>query len=287
MRNNSYMSSRKSTVPTRVMLIIIWILIIAVLGLMGYLFYNQAATLDGSIESPSDSGGINATALVVVYDDSYDKTPPSFTLLNFSGESHAISVAVIPSDAVCNTSAGKSTLEQQFAYGGVVQAVDAVNTLCGINIDYYAAIECQSLQTVTDIMGAFKYTIPQDMNTKSSDGVIMCDIQKGVQSISAQQLTEFFRFNGWSANERAKELSKLTAAMINAYSTEQTSAKITSLFGEVAADIETNLSIIQIGNLQSEYANFMVLKSTASEIDVSTNGGVIDDKIIKTISKTF
>lgn len=287
MRNNSYMSSRKSTVPTRVMLIIIWILIIAVLGFMGYLFYNHAASLDGRVESPSDSGGINATALVVVYDDSFEKTPPSFTLLNFSGVSHAISVAVIPSDAICNTSAGKSTLKQQYAYGGIVQAVDAVNTLCGINIDYYAAIECQSLQTVTDIMGAFNYNVPQDMKTKSSDGVIMCDIQKGEQSISAQQLTEFFRFDGWSANERAAQLSKLTAAMINAYSTEQTSAKISSLFGEVASDIETNVSIIQIGNLQSEYANFMVLKSTAAEIDVSTNGGIIDDKTIKTISKTF
>lgn len=287
MRNNSYMSSKKSTVPTRIMLIIIWILIIAVLGFMGYLFYNQAATLGGNIESPSDSEGINATALVVVYDDSYDKTPPSFTLLNFSGENNVISVAVIPSDTICNTNTGKSTLEQQYAYGGVVQAVDAVNTLCGINIDYYAAIECQSLQTVTDIMGSFKYNVPQDMKTKSSDGVIMCDIQKGVQSISAQQLTEFFRFDGWSANERATELSKLTSAMINAYSTEQTSAKITSLFGEVASDIETNVSIIQIGNLQSEYANFMVLKSTAAEIDVSTNGGVIDDKTKNMISKTF
>lgn len=287
MRNNSYKSSRKSTLPTKIMLIIIWVMILAVLGYMGYLFYNQAAALDSGSETESDSGGINATALVVVYDDSYDSVSPSFTLLNFNGESHEISVAVIPSDAVCDTSAGKISLEKQYAYGGVVQAVDAVNSLCGIDIDYYAAIECQNLQKVTDIMGAFDYDVPQDMKTKSSDGVIMCDIQKGLQSISAQQLTEYFRFDGWSANERAGQLSKLTAAMINAYSTEQTSAKITSLFSEIATDIETDVSIIQIGDLQAEYAEFMVLKSTAAEIEVSTSGGVVDDSALKELEKIF
>lgn len=287
MRNNSYMSSRKSTVPTKILLIVIWVMILAVLVFIGYLFYNQASLLDSASETPSDSGGVNSTALIVVYDDSYDKTSPSFTLLNFNGESHQISVAVIPSDAVCNTSAGKTSLEKQYAYGGIVQAVDAVNSLCGIDIDYYAAIECQSLQTVTDIMGTFKFNVPQDMKNKSSDGVIMCDIQKGTQSISAQQLTEFFRFDGWSSNERAAQLSKLTAAMINAYSTEQTSEKITSLFSEIATDIETNVSIIQIGGLQSEYSDFMVLKNTAAEISVSTSGGVVDDSAIKELRKTF
>ena len=287
MKNNSYMSQRKSVVPTRVMLIIIWVLIIAVLGYMGYLFFNHAVSIDGKSETPSDAAGVNSTALVVVYDDSYDKTPPSFTLLNFNESEHKISVAVIPSNTVCNTNAGKTTLEKQYAYGGVLQAVDAVNNLCGISVDYYAAIECQSLQTVTDIMGAFKYDVPQDMKTKSSNGVIMCDIQKGLQSISAQQLTEYFRFDGWSPSERAAQLSKLTAAIINAYSNEQTSAKITSLFGEVASDIETNVSIIQMGDLQSEYADYLVLKSTAFEVEVSADGGVIDSKSLKNIADTF
>lgn len=287
MRNNNYMSSKKSTVPTRIMLIIIWVLILAVLGFMIYLFCNKASSLDGTAESPSEKSAVDATALIVVYDDSYEQTKPSFTLLNFNSSTHRISVATIPSDVVCETKAGKSTLEKQYGYGGVMQAVDAVNSLCNISIDYYAAVECQSLQDVTDIMGAFKYDVPQDMRTKSSDGVILCDIQKGEQSISAQQLTEYFRYSGWSPNDRAYQLSKLTEAMINAYSTEQTSAKITSLFSEIASDITTNVSIIQIGDLQAEYADFMVMKSTADTIKVSASGGDIDSGTLKKISTIF
>ena len=75
--------------------------------------------------------------------------------------------------------------------------------------------------------------------------------------------------------------------MINAYSNEQTSAKITSLFSEVASDIETNVSIIQMGDLQSEYADYLVLKSTAFEIEVSANGGVVDSETLKNIADIF
>ena len=177
MQKNAYTAKHSSTKLTKFLLVVIWLSIIAVLCAMGWLFCNKAIQLDGTADATqsSEASAINETALVVVYDDTYSQTEPGFILLNFNGDTGAISVASLPINLISKVNDKEGGLAEQFEYGGVRQAVLAVENLCDIKIDKYCAIECELLESVSDILGSVELVFGEYLYTKSDDGAILCD----------------------------------------------------------------------------------------------------------------
>ena len=288
MQKNTYSAKHSSTKLTKALLCIIWILIIAVLVSIGVVFAKKAMQIDGKADAEKSSGAeINSTVLTVVYDDTYSKTVPGFILLNFNSNSGAISVASIPADVKSKVNEKSGTLFEQYKYGGIIQVKNALESLCDNKIDHYLQIECELLSSVADIMGTVEYNVPDKMYQKSDGGAILCDIKKGKQSLGAQQFTEFFRYGGWNYSEKADNLAKLTWAMINTYSTEEKAQKIPTLFSETATELYTDISVIGANELSSSYNDFMVLKSTAAEISIVEDNGVLNEKSLKNIKNIF
>lgn len=287
MRKNEYSSHRTSTVPTRVLLVIIWIVIAALVVSIGWMFVQKAQSLGGEQEAKSGEGDFCKTAFITVYDATYDEIPPVFMLLRFDSHKGVITAAALPADLSIAAEPKTMTLSEHFAYGGVTGAARAAEDLLGIKTDYYAAFDSSVLSDVADIMGEVEFDVPEDMITKNKNGALICDIKKGKQSLAGQQFTEFFRFGGWDANTRADMAAKFTCALIDAYSPEQNSSKISELFGEVASELDTDVSIIEISDLELSYAKFRVNKQTADRIAVTSTGGAISDSALKELQQVF
>lgn len=285
MRNQSTVPSKSKTKLTKFLLVLIWILIFAVLAGMAWLFWENTKPYSKESEKPA-AVTLNQNVLVCVSDDTYD-TKPAFYLLNFNSQSKQISVAVLPNNLKAKVGSKEDTLLNQYNYGGIKQMRSAVENLCGVKTGYYLEIDCELLQNVLDTMGSFEYNVAKDLNQKSKSGTVICDIKKGKQSFTGPMLAEFYRYSGWDDNERAQQLNDITCEMINKFSTAEKSQKIADLFSETAAELKTDLSVMQVQELQSQFECFTKAKSVANSVGVSSADGALDDNSLNAIKAAF
>lgn len=285
MRNQNAVPSKRKTRLTKFLLVVIWIMIFAVLAGMAWLFWENSKPYGQESENPA-AITLNENVLVCVSDDTYD-TPPAFYLLNFNSQNKQISSAVLPNDLKCTVGSKTDTLQNHYNYGGIKQIQSAVENLCGIKTDYYMEIDCELLQNVLDTMGSFEYNVAEDMSLKSKSGTVICDIKKGKQSFTGPMLAEFYRYTDWDENERAKQLNSITCEMINKFSTAEKSKKISQLFADTAAELKTDLSVMQIEELQSQFDCFTKAKNAANSVDVVSAKGSLDDNSLSTLKSTF
>lgn len=282
MQKNTYSAQIKSTKPTKIILCIIWVLIIAVIASLVWVFYQHSDEIGNKAENVKLQSGFDKTVIANVYDKNHDSSNAVF-LLNFNTSRGKISVACLQNDI----KADSMTLDKQYEYGGIIQLKKSVEQLFEIGIDYYIDIDCDLLESVSSIMGGVEYEIYEDMFTKDDEDTIICDINKGKQTLSGQQLTEFFRFDGWDAEKRANELVKLCGAMINEYSTKDISEKIARLFGDTATELKTDISVLQANSLKNDYDYFLKHKSTSEIIDVFVNEGKVGESSVQKIQEIF
>ena len=285
MRNQGMAPSKNRAKLTKLLLVIIWILIIAVLAGMAWIFWQNTKPYNKESEKPTELT-LNQNVLVSVSDGTYD-TPPAFYLLNFNSQTKQISAAVLPNNLKAKVGSKDDTLVNQYNYGGIKQMKSAVENLCGVKTGYYLEIDCDLLQNVLDTMGTFEYNVEKNLNRKSKSGTVLCDIKKGKQSFTGPMLAEFYRYSGWDDNERAKQLGEITCEMIDNYSTAEKSQKIAGLFSEVAAELKTDLSVVQVQELQSQFECFTKAKKVANFVNVSSADGTPDDSSLNAIKAAF
>ena len=287
MQKNNYSSQRKSTKVTKILLVTIWLLIIALIVALGCIFLMKAKEIDDSSKKVDSDVGFNKNFLMVMTDSVNDEVKAQNMIFNINSRAGKISIVSLPYDLKVTVGEYSDSLENQYEYGGVLQIKKAVENLFDIKIDYYMQTDCDLLDTVSSVMGGVEYEILEDLYSKNESGRVICDIHKGKQTLSAQQFSEFFRYTGWDSITRCENLGDLAEKMINAYSTEELSLKIVDLFSQIATDVNTNLSPLQVNELQSLYGAFLNVKAAAEVVDLSISNGSISDDSIKDVKEQF
>jgi LCP family protein required for cell wall assembly len=124
----------------------------------------------------ADSGGAPLTFLIVGSDTRADVAPGGLPdgrsdvmmLLRFTGDRAHAQVVSLPRDSwVTIPGVGTAKLNAAYAYGGPGLLVQTVESLTGVRIDHYAAIDFQGFVRMTDALGGVDVQVATTTTTGS------------------------------------------------------------------------------------------------------------------------
>ena len=137
----------------------------------------------------------------------------------YNSITNGISLISVPRDTVISASAANyQTMREEFPepgrrtmkinavhhYGGekngITLAVDELETLLDIEIDYYVRVNFEAFNYLIDSIGGIEYDVPMDMYYNDPTQDLLINLKAGVQTLNGDQAEHLVRFRSGYVN---------------------------------------------------------------------------------------
>ncbi|MGH4139281.1 LCP family protein [Clostridium sp.] len=123
------------------------------------------------------------------------KRTDTMIVAHYNAEDKNISLVSIPRDTLIKINNKNQKINAAHAIGGVTYAVDAVEELLGIRIDYYGKINYEGFRNVINAIGGIDMDITRNMHYDDSTQNLSINFQKGTTvHLDGKKAEEFFRW---------------------------------------------------------------------------------------------
>jgi LCP family protein required for cell wall assembly len=158
----------------------------------------------------------------------------------------------IPRDTLVNIPKyGDNKVNAAFHIGGVALALDTIENLLGVNIDYYAVIDPESFKKIVDIIGGVDIYVEKDMKYRDSWARLNINLKKGQQRLSGEEAEGYIRFRHDAMGDlgRIERQQKFFHALISEILKPNNIMKLPSIVQEAFRYIQTNIPPAEIVSL--------------------------------------
>ena len=109
-----------------------------------------------------------------------------------------IDILSIPRDtkAMIRGRKNEEKINHAHAYGGAEAAMEAVEDLLGIDLDYYVRVDYGIVEEYVDLIGGVEINVPMDMKYSDpvADPPLYIDLKEGYQTLDGDESLQFLRF---------------------------------------------------------------------------------------------
>ena len=287
----TYSQTRQKTLfKYKVVIAISWVLL-AILILIGSIFvFQKLGDIGESYKKVGDGKEVlqfDPVTLFVLEDDAAKSDRFLIMLTRFNIADKKVSVCVLPEQVTMSAGAKSGTLREQFEYGGIFQVKRAVQEFFGITIDKCLDGGFTDFEKILEKIGTIEYNVDRDLKEIAKDGSIYCDLSEGEQSLTAQQIFAFLRYDDWnSLSEKSENCSKLLSQIFQKFWTEDMKMSFDSLFENMVNRVQTDISRADSNALIEQFDNFYECKAQSLPVSV-INGAVINTDSKSQISDSF
>ncbi len=212
-------------------------------------------------EDEENKRSINILALGVdtgtpgVEDKNDPKRTDTMILLHYNGEIDEINVVSIPRDTLIRLNGKNIKINSAHAVGGVEYAVDAVEKLLNIDIDYYGKVNYEGFRKLIDSIGGVEMKIEHNMNYDDPSQNLHIHFKKGeIVNLDGVKAEQFFRWrknnNGTGLADgdlgRIENQHMFMAKLLEELKSPWIIPKIPTIFMTVPKYCETNMSADEI-----------------------------------------
>lgn len=133
------------------------------------------------------------------------KRTDTMMLINYNTKSKNASVISIPRDTLIKINRKKYKINSAHAIGGVDYAVNAVEKLLDVHIDYYGKVDYEGFREIIDSIGGVDMKITRNMNYDDDTQDLHIHFKKGeTVHLNGKKAEEFFR---WRINNNGTGLA--------------------------------------------------------------------------------
>lgn len=182
---------------------LLFFVLLFILGMGIYIFYNLSRLNDNSekLESsiPKNKDFVNILAMGVDIGDPKNPNDPKRTdtmmLINYNVKKDRLSIVSIPRDTYIEVNGNSKKINQAHAIGGVKEAVNEVEKLLNIKVDYYGKIDYSGFRKLVDSIGGIDMEITRNMKYDDYAQDLHIDFKKGTTvHMDGKKAEEFFRW---------------------------------------------------------------------------------------------
>ncbi len=160
----------------------------------------------------NENDSINILALGVDIGDptSNSENDPKRTdtmiLIHYNPVNESVNVVSIPRDTLIRINKKDSKINAAHAFGGITYAIDAVEKLLDIEIDYYGKVNYEGFRKIIDSIGGVDMEISSNMNYDDDSQNLHIHFEKGeTVHLDGEKAEEFFR---WRKNNNGTGLAE-------------------------------------------------------------------------------
>ncbi|MBZ9688223.1 LCP family protein [Clostridium estertheticum] len=178
------------------------------------------------------------------------KRTDTMIVAHYNAEDKKISLVSIPRDTLITIDGKNQKINAAHAIGGVTSAVDAVEKLLGIRIDYYGKINYEGFRKVIDAIGGVDMDITRTMNYDDPTQNLSIHFKKGTTvHLNGKKAEEFFR---WRKNndgtgfangdlDRIENQHMFISKVMEKVKNPTIVIKIPSILSAIQSSVETNM----------------------------------------------
>ncbi len=175
-----------------------------------------------------------------------------------------------------------------YAYGGVEQAINMLNTNLDLDIDNYVTVDFQAVAEAIDILGGVDIEIESNSELKYLNQYIVATNKilgtsastissTGTHTLNGVQAVAYSRIRYTSGGDyKRAERQRTVLSQMFAKAKKASLSQISELIDTVFPDIQTNLTTKEI----------LTLATAFLEYDLSTSGGFPFDRTTMTLNST-
>lgn len=181
----------------------------------------------------------------------------SMILATFDKKNDTVKMLSIPRDSLTYMSSEQTfdKVNHAHALGGVTYAVDAVENLVNVPVDYYIRLNFDALMEMVDTLGGVEFDVPFDMEEPDPYDKGKTRVKKGKQVLNGEEALAVVRSRQYDSDfgRGERQMQMIKAIMQKAKSTGAIS-KYDDLIDVVARNVNHNFSMGELGNLAKYFS---------------------------------
>lgn len=234
---------------------LIFILLTSGVVVYGYSLLNSFNSKENITEQISVNEPVNILLLGVDagdYDNKTDKNPKrsdTMILIRYNPNDNKVYMLSLPRDTRVLINGDKEKLNSAHRIGGVKLAIETIEKMLGLNINYYAKVDYAGFRNCIDAIGGIQMEIPFDMDYDAYD--INIHFKKGeIVNMDGKKAEEFVRWrknndgSGYAMGDlgRAATQQKFMLKVVEKMKTPGGMLKVPSLIETASEYVSTNMS---------------------------------------------
>ncbi|MEX2502314.1 MAG: LCP family protein [Trueperaceae bacterium] len=215
------------------------------------------------------------------------------TILYVSVVDSDVTMIAIPRDLFIGD--GTRRINGVLARQGPDGLMEALESVLGVPIDYYAILDLEIFQDVVDALGGVEVNVPERMYYRDVAGGLTIDFQPGPQVLDGQAASEFLRYRQFRRGDidRIENVKRLAYAM--AAKLQQLHVRAVGILPELVSTyvdrVETNVSLGLIRELLPHARGLELRAATLPTVEVERSGAqglIADPRTVETfLADTF
>ncbi|MBQ2774833.1 MAG: LCP family protein [Clostridia bacterium] len=211
-------------------------------------FFPKEETTETTDETLIQTAELSGEASFLLACSSDEKDSLYFVFVVFADlDGKEIRVCPIASNTVCNVGGVQDSIAGHYRRNSERGLLNAVNSLCGFNIDRYAISTASQFKNAVNVLDGAVVTVPQRINHKSED--FNLSLMPGEQSIKGESLLKYFRYllkqgGGMQAQ------GELLCTMISQYVSNSYLSAGRAYFSQVINEISSNITIVDFSRTE-------------------------------------
>lgn len=178
------------------------------------------------------------------------KRTDTMILAHYNAKDKKVNLVSIPRDILIKIDNRNQKINNAHALGGVELAVDAVEELLGIQIDYYGKINYEGFRSVIDAIGGVEMYIERTMDYDDAAQNLSIKFEKGTTvHLDGKKAEEFFRWrknndgSGFANGDigRIENQQKFITKVMDKIKSPMIVIKIPSILSAIQKNVETNM----------------------------------------------
>lgn len=140
---------------------------------------------------------------------------------------------------------GQDKITHAYAYGGATLAVQTVETLLGVPINYYTTVDWQGFIKVIDILGGVDLYVEQNMKYEDPYANLVIQLAKGYQHLDGDKAGQYVRFRHDELGDigRVQRQQRFLKALSQELLQVGTIPKIPSLIATINQYVSTDMTM--------------------------------------------
>lgn len=238
----------------------------------------------------------NNKTTLIIFDSEKRMTGCSFMLVRMIASERYMTIMPIPSDTYANVGGTEDSLYEFYRLGGIPDAVDAVEAVTSVEIDYYLKLNNESFGVIVDIFGGVDFHVPYNLEYSNSNTGEETIFREGENYLDSRDLRKIITYPLYNSGEeyRAKMTGVAVSDLLNRNVAPGFSNYVDDYFSTIInSTVETNFTAYDY-ETQSDAIKYVV-ESDEKVCQLLTVTGaynenslfVLDENFLKSLPERF
>ncbi len=133
--------------------------------------------------------------------DEGDSRTDTIMVVAFDVANKKVNIVSVPRDTILNVTWDVKKINSAYSYDGIEGLKDALKSVLGFNMDFYAEVNLKAFKDLVDEIGGVDFDVPEDMYYEDPTQDLIIDLDEGPQKLDGEEAMELIRYRQYAMGD--------------------------------------------------------------------------------------